>query len=96
LTPKNSLKNTVIEHIEVADEFITSKNPDLTRFFIIKPRHPRGLKKADLSGKNPQWEPLHGHMGKNAYKYYSNLKLTFEDLLPRYCYATKTQSRTIR
>jgi len=46
-----------IEHIEVADEFITSKNPDLTRFFIIKPRHPGRLKNADLSGKNPQWEP---------------------------------------
>ena len=24
-----------IEHIEVADEFITSKNTDITRFFII-------------------------------------------------------------
>jgi len=27
----------MIEHIEVADEFITSKSPDLTRFFIINP-----------------------------------------------------------
>jgi len=25
----------IIEHIEVADEFITSKNKDITRFFII-------------------------------------------------------------
>jgi len=42
-----TLTNTVIqsnlyniEHIEVADEFITSKHPDLTRFFISKPRYP--------------------------------------------------------
>jgi len=27
----------IIEHTEVADELITSKNTDLTRFFIIKP-----------------------------------------------------------
>jgi len=27
----------MVEHIEVADEFITSKSPDLTRFFIINP-----------------------------------------------------------
>jgi len=25
----------IIEHIEAADEFITSKNTDVTRFFII-------------------------------------------------------------
>jgi len=41
---------------EVADEFITSQNPDLTRFFILKPRHPGRLKNADL-GKKTQWEP---------------------------------------
>ena len=29
----------IIEHIEVADEFITSKNTDFTRFFIIIPRY---------------------------------------------------------
>jgi len=34
-----------IEHIEVADEFITSKNTDFTRFFIIEPRHTGRLKK---------------------------------------------------
>jgi len=34
----------IIEHIEVADEFITSKNIDFTRYFIIKPRHPSRLK----------------------------------------------------
>jgi len=28
--------------------------------------------------------------------HYPNLKLTFEDLMPCYCYATKTHSRTIR
>jgi len=38
-----------IEHIEVADAFITSKNPDLTRCFIIKRRHTSRLKKADLA-----------------------------------------------
>jgi len=27
----------MIEHIEVADDFMTSKNTDLMRFFIIKP-----------------------------------------------------------
>jgi len=43
----------VIEHIEIADKFITSKNTDLTRFFIIKPTHP-GRPKTDLGGKNPQ------------------------------------------
>jgi len=36
---------TFIEHIEVADEFITSENPDLMRVFIIKPRHLSRLKK---------------------------------------------------
>ena len=35
----------IIEHIEVADEFITSKNTDLNRFFVIKLRHPGQLKK---------------------------------------------------
>jgi len=34
----------IIEHIEVADEFIISKNTDFTRFFIIKPRHTSRLK----------------------------------------------------
>jgi len=34
------------------------KNPDLARFFIIKPRHPCRLQKADLGGKNPQREPV--------------------------------------
>jgi len=33
------------------------KKTDLTRFFIIKPRHLGRLIKADLSGKNAQWEP---------------------------------------
>ena len=36
---------TFIEHIEVADEFITSENPDLTRVFIIKPSFEPRLKK---------------------------------------------------
>ena len=37
--------NSIIEHIEVAHRFGTSKNPDLTRFFIIKPRDTGRLKK---------------------------------------------------
>ena len=41
-----------IEHIGVADEFITSKQTDLTQFFIIKPRHPGGLKKQIWVEKN--------------------------------------------
>jgi len=44
--------------------------------------------------KKPSVGALHGHTRKNAY--YSNLKLTFENLLPCYCYATKKRSRTIR
>ena len=35
---KHCNKSCLIEHIEVADEFITSKNTDLTRFFIINER----------------------------------------------------------
>jgi len=35
----------IIEHIEVLDEFLSSKNPDLTRFFMIKSRRPCRLKK---------------------------------------------------
>jgi len=30
----------MIEHIEVADDFITPKQTDLMRFFIITRRHP--------------------------------------------------------
>jgi len=42
------------------NEFIISKIPDLTRFFITKPRHPGRLIKADQGRKNPQWEPCKG------------------------------------
>jgi len=41
------------EHIEVADEFTTSKNTHLTRFFIIKPGHPGRLKKSRSGWKKP-------------------------------------------
>jgi len=41
----------------VTGEFITSKNPDAMSFFIIKPRHPGRLKKADLCGKKRSWSP---------------------------------------
>jgi len=44
----------IIEHIEVADYFITSKNPDLTRFFVIKTRHPGRLKKQIWVEKNAE------------------------------------------
>jgi len=36
---------------------------------------------------------FNSHMQKNAF--YSYLKRTFEDLLPCYCYAAKTNDRTI-
>jgi len=61
----------IIQHIEVADEFITSKNTDCMRFFIVKSRHAGRLTKKQiwvertLSGS-------HGHMRQNAY--YRNLK----------------------
>jgi len=48
---------SVNEHIEVADEFITSGNPHLTRFFIFTTiLTPRSTKTADLGGKKTQWE----------------------------------------
>jgi len=58
------------EHIEVADEFITSKNTHITRFFVIKSRNTGRLKKQiwvekTLTGSS-------GHMRQNAY--YRNLK----------------------
>jgi len=46
----------IIENSEVADVSITSKTPNLTRFFIRKPGHAGRLKKADVGGKTPQWE----------------------------------------
>jgi len=52
----------IIERIEVADETITSKNSDLTRFFIIKPRH-AGRLKISSGWKNPG---SLGHTRKNA------------------------------
>jgi len=58
-----------VEHIEVADEFITSKNTDFTRFFIIKPRH-LGRPKTRSVWKKLSGSP--GHMRQNAY--YRNLK----------------------
>jgi len=44
----------------------------------------------------PRWNSLtfNSLMQQNAC--YRNIKLTFEDLLPGYCYAIKTNSRTIR
>jgi len=61
----------IIEHIEVAHEFITSKNPDLTRFFMVKARHPGRLKKQIWVERNAVGA-LHGHMRKNAC--YGNLE----------------------
>ena len=40
------------------------KHRDITRFFIIKPKNPGRLKKADLGGKIPQWEPYMVTCGK--------------------------------
>jgi len=56
----------IIENTEVTGEFITSKNPDAMSFFIIKPRHPGRLKKADLGGK-PRSASPDGHVRKNGY-----------------------------
>jgi len=42
-----------IEYVEAADELTTSKNTDLTRFFIIKPRHTGGLKNNRSGWKKP-------------------------------------------
>jgi len=47
----------IIEHIEVADEFITSENPDITRDFIIKPRHPGRLKRQTWMEKTLNGNP---------------------------------------
>jgi len=46
----------ITEQIEVADEFITSRIPELMRFFIIKPRHPGRLKK-QAEKTALVWEP---------------------------------------
>jgi len=47
-------------------------------------------KKTNSGGKKLSKSP--GHMRQNAFS--QNLKRTFEDLLPCYCYAIKTKSRT--
>ena len=62
-------------------------------FFIIKLRHLSPLKKVNLGAKKRSGRPA-GHMRKNAY--YSNLKWTFENLLPCCCYAMKINSKSIR
>jgi len=82
----------IIEHIEVADEFITSENTHFTWFFIIKSRNTGRLRKQIWVEKNLSGSP--GHMRQNAY--YRNLKWTSEDLLPCYCYTIKTKSTTTR
>jgi len=68
------------------------KNTDLTRFFIIKPRHPGRL--INRSGWTKKLIGSPAHMRENAY--YRNLKWTIKGLLPCYCYAIKTKSTTIR
>jgi len=52
--------------VEVADEFITSKNADFTRFFIIKPTRPGRLKK-QIWLKKTSVGALPGHMRRNAH-----------------------------
>ena len=61
--------------VEIVDEFITSKNADLTRFFIIKTYTPSRLKNRSGWKKNPQWEP--GHMRQNPHVGLSLCLLTF-------------------
>ena len=39
---------------------------------------------------------FNSHKRQNAYQYHRNLKWTFQDSLPSYCYAIKTSSRTVR
>ena len=60
--------------------------------FLNNLRHTGRLKKQIWVEKILSGCP--GHMWQNAY--YRNLKWTFEDLLPCYCYAVKTKSTTIR
>jgi len=57
-------------HTEVADVFMTSKNTDFTRFFMIKPRHTRRLRNQIWVEKKLSGSP--GDMRQNAY--YHNLK----------------------
>jgi len=71
---------------------LSLQKTDLTRFFINKLRHTGRLKKQIRVEKTLSGSP--GHIRQNAY--YRNLKRTFEDLLPCYCYAIKTKSTTIR
>jgi len=59
---------SITEHIEVADEFSTSKNRFNT-IFIIEPRHPGCLKKQIWVKTIRSGSP--GHMRRNAY--YSSL-----------------------
>jgi len=58
------------------------KNTDLTRFFMIKPRHPGRLKKQIWVEKTLSESP--DNLRQNAYC--RNLKWTYEDLLSWYCY----------
>jgi len=55
----------------------------------LKPTHPGRLKKQIWVKKNPQWEPW----SHAARRYYRNLRWTFEDLLPCYCYPVVIKSR---
>jgi len=57
----------IIEHIEVADEFITSKNADLTRFFTINLTHPDRLKNRPGWKKPSVGALVSGHMRQNAH-----------------------------
>jgi len=82
-----------IEHTEVADEFITSKNPHVTWFFIIKPRHPSRLKKQVWVEKARSGTS--GHMRKHAY-YTVTLSERLKVYCRVYCYAVKTNSRVVR
>jgi len=75
----------IIEHIEISDEFITSKQPDLTLFFITQPRHLGRLK------SRYRWKKLSGspgHMRQNA------TAVTWSEHLKIYCRVIVTQKKT--
>jgi len=83
----------MIEHIEVADDFITPKQTDLMRFFKSHADTHVDCKKTIWCDKTLSGSP--GHMRRNIYR---NLKWTFEDLLLCNCYTimTRVEQSTIK
>jgi len=73
----------IIEHIEVADDFIASKKPDLTYFFIIKPRHP-GKTKRQIWVEKPA-------VGTRVTCEKTPATITWSERLKIHCHGTVTQ-----